>query len=55
VTLRTREGIETRLALSRYRIDDYIMEGWTRQALTRAVNVFINETMSHRANDNEPP
>lgn len=50
VTLRTREGRSIQLSLSRYRIDRYIMEGWTRQAIKRVARYEFDV-----ANDNEIP
>lgn len=49
VIMRTREGRMVQMALSRYRIERYIMEGWTRQAVMR-VSRQLNPVL---ANDNE--
>ena len=49
VILRTREGRRLQLSLSRYRIDRYVMEGWTRQAVNRVSRLAPDRI----ANDNE--
>lgn len=53
VTLRTRGNVQVRIALSRYRIDDYVLQGWVRQAINQAMQVFVDRVVGSRANDNE--
>jgi hypothetical protein len=63
VVIQNREGRQVRMHLSHYRIDEYLLEGWTRQALTRperpvvrAVFDFTGDGYSEPKgdNDNEP-
>lgn len=53
VILQTNDGRKVQMALSRYRVDPYIMEGWTRQALARASRDIFEEIASRAVNDNE--
>lgn len=53
VILLTREGRQVRMALSRTRIDPFILQGWTRQAITQPPRDIFAEVARNVANDNE--
>ena len=54
VILQAHDGRFVQMNLSRTRIDPYIMEGWTRQALARTLGDVVDAMVSKRANDNDP-